>query len=70
MNFFGTPSVEGAIASIVKGVSRLEKAIAHHSNRAAAELDNKKSAEAAYASATAEVSRATRIKAKLQELVA
>lgn len=70
MNLFGNPSVDSAIASIVKGVALLEKTIAHHSKRAAVELDNIKIAEDAHDAASAEVNRASRIKAKLEELVA
>jgi hypothetical protein len=70
MSIFGTPSVDGAIASIVKGVSRLEKAIAHQTKRASAELANFNAAKEAHEAAVAEVSRATRIKEKLEELVA
>ncbi|MBZ9888138.1 hypothetical protein LB559_09320 [Mesorhizobium sp. BR1-1-3] len=70
MKLFSKPSVDGAIASIMSGISHLEKAIAHQGKRAAAELDNIKAAEEAHDTAAAEVLRATRIKAKLEELVA
>ncbi|MBZ9984914.1 hypothetical protein LB521_27660 [Mesorhizobium sp. BR-1-1-8] len=70
MSIFSKPSVDGAIASIVSGISHLEKAIAHQGKRAAAELNNFNAAKEAHEAAVVEISRATRIKAKLEELVA
>lgn len=64
------PSVDGALSFIAKGIKQLESAIADRSFTAQKARETIAKADADMKAAQADIERATRIKAKLAELIA